>query len=66
MCLQVKPPYQQVNIFEWWKISEARNPNVVKPAKSILCAPATYTAAERVFSAARLTVSKQWLVRYYF
>ena len=68
MYLQVKAPSRQVNIFEWWKINEARFPNVAKLARSMLCAPATSTAAERVFSAAGITVSKRrcCLKRYYF
>ena len=59
MYLQVKAPSRQVNIFEWWKINEARFPNVAKLARSMLCVPATSTAAERVFLAAGITVSKR-------
>ena len=59
MYLQVKPPSRNVNIFDWWKINEARYPNIAKLAKSMLCVPATSTAAERVFSAAGITVSKR-------
>ena len=59
MYLQVKPPSRKVNIFEWWKINEPRYPNIAKLAKSMLCVPATSTAAEQVFSAAGITVSKR-------
>ena len=59
MYLQVKAPSRQVNIFEWWKINEARFPNVAKLARSMLCVPGTSTAAEQVFSAAGITVSKR-------
>ena len=58
MYLQVKPSSRKVNIFEWWKINEARYPNIATLAKSMLCVPATSTAVERVLSAAGITVSK--------
>ena len=59
MYLQTKPPSRKVNVFEWWKINETRYPNIAKLAKSMLCVPATSTAAEWVFSAAGITVSKR-------
>ena len=57
MYLQMKPPARSTNVFEWLKINELRFPNISKLAKSMLCVPATSTAAERVFSAAGNTVS---------
>ena len=59
MYLQLKPPGRSTNIFEWWKVNEARFPNISKLAKCMLCVPATSTAAERVFSAAGTTISKK-------
>lgn len=59
MYLQLKPPARSTNVFEWWKVNELRFPNISKLAKSMLCVPATSTAAERVFSAAGNTVSKK-------
>ena len=59
MYLQLKPPARSTNVFEWWKVNELRFPNISKLAKSMLCVPATSTAAERVFSAAGNTVSKR-------
>ena len=59
MYLQLKPPARSTNMFEWWKVNELRFPNISKLAKSMLCVPATSTAAERVFSAAGNTASKR-------
>jgi len=59
MYLQVKPPSRKVNIFEWWKINEARYPNIAKLARPMLCVPATSTAAERVLFTTGVTVSRR-------
>jgi len=59
MYLQSKSPSRSVNIFEWWKVNEPKYPNVTRLAKSVLCIPATSTAAERVFSSAGIAVSKK-------
>lgn len=57
--LQSKSPPRSTNIFEWWKINEPRYPNIARLARSMLCIPATSTAAERIFSSAGITVSKR-------
>ena len=50
MYLQSKSPPRSTNIFEWWKMNEPRYPNIATLARSMLCIPATSTAAERFFS----------------
>ena len=59
MYLQSKSPPRSTNIFEWWKLNEPRYPNIARLAKSMLCIPATSTAAEKIFSSAGITVSKK-------
>ena len=59
MYLQSKLPPRNTNIFEWWKMNEPRYPNIATLARSMLCIPATSTAAERIFSLAGITVSKR-------
>ena len=59
MYLQSKSPPRITNIFEWWKMNEPIYPNIGTLARSMLCIPAMSTAAERIFSLAGITVSKQ-------
>ena len=59
MYLQSKSPPRSTNIFEWWKMNEPRYPNIARLARSMLCIP---TAAERIFSSAGITVSKEEVV----
>ena len=45
----------------WWKSNQHRFPQVAQIARRYLCVPATSTTAERVFSTAGLTVTRQIL-----
>ena len=42
----------------WWKVNEAKFPNVAKMARKCLCIMGTSVPSERVFSIAGLTVTK--------
>ena len=41
----------------WWKVNEAKFPNVAKVARRLLCIIGTSVSSERVFSIAGLTVT---------
>lgn len=50
---------RKTNVLEWWKLNEARFPNIAKLAKAVICIPATSTPSERLFSTAGHIVSKR-------
>ena len=50
---------RKTNVLEWWKLNEARFPNIAKLVKAVICIPATSTPSERLFSAAGHIVSKK-------
>jgi hypothetical protein len=43
---------------QWWRQRETKFPHIALLARRILCIPATFAPAERVFSKAGLTISK--------
>ncbi|KAL1282850.1 hypothetical protein QQF64_001653 [Cirrhinus molitorella] len=49
----------EMDVLGWWKINKSSYPKLAKLARSVLCIPASSSSSERVFSAARRTISER-------